>query len=147
MIEEEFAPAILFLSEDPRVINTRGEDWINIRPRIAGINPVAYVVPIEKVEKSRPANYWGVPIYSWEDPGKNKSAQATQYLSLIKVTGAKYLISLGWTNTIWYGEGDDDFMFAITPSLLEVIHPRTLSRVIHHKIFGTFKRDENNEVL
>lgn len=107
---------------------------------------VSYVVPLEKIKKPGKLIFNDVPIITWEDPGDDQS-RALQYLRLIRVIGAERLISLGWEYTIFYGQGDLEFMSAIDRLVFECCSGLIVSRLIHRRIFGDFKRGGDGKIL
>ncbi len=134
---------VVFLGEDPNKIQG---DWINLQPNVAGIEIVAYVVPMENIAPMSKRNFNGVPIYAWEDPGENQR-RARQYLDLFRKTDTDYVIPLGWPREILYGQGDLAYMIAISPLLFQVSTGQLLSRIIHRRIYGDFKRDVDGKLL
>lgn len=143
MSKYEGINTLILLSEDPREIT---KDWIKLKPEIAGITLVSYVVPFESIKRPGKLMFNDVPIIPWEEPSDDYR-RAEQYLKLIKVTKAEYLISLGWDRTIFHGPGDLDYMSAMDRIVFESFDGSIVSRLIHRRIFGDFKRGEDGKIL
>lgn len=118
-------------------------DWINLHEDIAGISVIAFVVPFERVPRGGSLFFNGKPIVTWEDPGTERR-RAEQYLTLYRVTQAESLIDLGWPYTIPCANPEEYARMVTLPKVLySVMSGITLSRVIHKKLYGDFRRRED----
>jgi hypothetical protein len=122
--------AIFMLPVDPRQVRA---DWINMNYTLAGVEPRAFVVPLEKMQPGGEHLFRGIPIVTWEKPA-GIAATAEQHLLLYRVTGAEYVISLGWENEIPYGPGDEKYMISVPPLLYMGSSGKLLSNVIRLKL-------------
>jgi hypothetical protein len=121
---------IFLLPVDPRHVTA---DWINLDYDVAGVTPVAFVVPLEKMSPGGVHTFRDVPIITWEKPIGIR-AEAEQYLLLYRITGAEYVISLGWEYQIPAGPGDEGFMISVSPLLFAKSSGRLPSRFLQIRL-------------